>query len=188
MSETELITRARRGDETAWEALVSQYQQVAFRLAYLLLGNSDEAQDVTQDAFIRAFRAIDRFDTTRPFRPWLLSITANLARNRQRAIGRYVEALRRMILADPELATNTDNNDGQSRQASHRLWQAVRRLSSTDQEIIYLRYFLELSEAETSATLDIAHGTVKSRLHRALKHLQAVVEREFPTLREEFEP
>jgi RNA polymerase sigma-70 factor (ECF subfamily) len=62
------------------------------------------------------------------------------------------------------------------------LWQAVRRLNSVDQEVIYLRYFLELSVAETAETINIAPGTVKSRLSRALERLRRVVEREFPSL------
>jgi RNA polymerase sigma-70 factor (ECF subfamily) len=67
------------------------------------------------------------------------------------------------------------------------LWQAVRRLSQPDQEIIYLRYILDLSEAEAATALDVAPGTVKSRTHRALGRLRAVVEREFPALRESLE-
>lgn len=186
MIETELITHAHSGDETAWETLVGQYQEAAFRLAYLLMGDADEAKDVAQEAFIRAFRALGRFDTSRPFRPWLLSIVTNLARNRQRAIGRYLAALRRVILTEPEATTNDQHETGDKRQ-THILWQAVQKLNPNDREIIYLRYFMELAEAETAAILEIAPGTVKSRLHRALKRLQDLVEREFPALREEYE-
>jgi RNA polymerase sigma-70 factor (ECF subfamily) len=66
------------------------------------------------------------------------------------------------------------------------LWQAVRRLAPADQEVIYLRFFLELPEAEMAAALDVAPGTVKSRLHRALKRLRAVVETHHPGLAEKF--
>jgi RNA polymerase sigma-70 factor (ECF subfamily) len=71
---------------------------------------------------------------------------------------------------------------------AHTLWQAVRRLKSTEQEVIYLRYFLEQSEVEMAATLRVAPGTVKSRLHRALAQLRDLVDREFPALREERQP
>lgn len=181
MSEAELITRARRGDEAAWEALVVQYQEPAFRLAYLLLDDAAEAEDVTQEAFIRAFYALDRFDTARPLRPWLFRIVTNLVRNRQRAIGRYVEALRRLVWNTPEEAPNAEAEHSQ-RWETQTLWQAVRQLNQADQEIIYTRYFLELSESEMASVLDIAPGTVKSRLHRALKRLRVVVEQDLDLL------
>lgn len=84
MSESELNNRARQGDGVAWEALIRQHQESAFRLAYLLLGDTDDAEDMAREVFIHAFRALDRFDTARPLRPWLLRITAKLARNRHR--------------------------------------------------------------------------------------------------------
>lgn len=192
MTEAELITQARQGDGAAWEALLREHQQPAFRLAYLLLGDADDAADTVQDAFIRAYRALDRFDVSRPLRPWLLRITSNLARNRRRSIGRYLNALRRLIIAEPELISNTRGENlnaalrarTETQQTANTLWQAVRRLSATDQEIIYLRYFLDLSEAEAASTLEVAPGTVKSRTHRALARLREIVLKEFPSLRE----
>ena len=99
--EAELIRAALRRDEAAWEALVRIHQEPVFRYAYLIQGDSDEAEDTAQETFIHAYRALERFDISRPLRPWLLSITANLARNRFRSLGRYVSALRRMILDSP---------------------------------------------------------------------------------------
>ncbi len=66
MSELDLITRARRGDGAAWEDLVRQHQEATFRLAYLLLGDADDAEDTAQEAFIRTFQTLDRFDPSRP--------------------------------------------------------------------------------------------------------------------------
>ena len=80
MSEADLIARARAGESAAWEALAREHQQAVFRLAYLILGDPADADDVAQEAFIRAYHALDRFDTSRAARPWLLSIAANLAR------------------------------------------------------------------------------------------------------------
>lgn len=177
MSESELISRARQGDGMAWEALVRRQQEAVFRLAYLLLGDADEAEDIAQEAFIRAFCALDRFDTARPVRPWLLRITTNLAHNRRRAIGRYLAALQRLVRASPDRVINTESMTQQEWEAQA-LWQAMRRLSINDQEVIYLRYFLDLSVAETAETLGVAPGTVKSRLHRALvDRLRTLVER-----------
>ena len=179
IDETDLISRACQGDTAAWDGLVRQHQEPAFRLAYLILGDRADAEDVTQEAFVRAYLKLDTFDGARPFRPWLLSIAANLARNRRRSIGRYWAALRRYWQNEPPAAHQPDWG---ARSEARRLWQAVQRLRPMAQEIIYLRYFLDLSEAETAVTLDIAPGTAKSRLHRALKQLRSVIEADFPDL------
>lgn len=183
MTDAELIARARRGDDAAWETLIRQNQEAVFRLAYLILGDPADADDIAQETFIRAYRALDHFDTTRAARPWLLSIAANLARNRLRSVGRYVAALQRFLRADPDALAPAAAPEASDSQL---LWLAVRRLNDADQEIIYLRYFSEMSEVETAEALQIAAGTVKSRTHRALGRLRAVVEKEFPSLRESF--
>ncbi len=175
-SEQSLIIRARQGDAAAWERLMRQYQGPAFRLAYLILGDPADAEDVAQDAFIRAYLSLDGFNETRPLQPWLLQIVRNLAYNRQRSLSRYWSHLQKWWQGDPETAINPG---GQDKAEARILWQAVRQLKPAWQEVIYLRYFLELSEAETAATLDIAPGTVKSRLHRALKALKPLIEHEF---------
>jgi RNA polymerase sigma-70 factor (ECF subfamily) len=179
LPDADLIARARRRDEAAWEALAREHQEAVFRLAYLILGDPADADDVAQEAFIRAYHALDRFDTSRAVRPWLLSIAANLARNRLRSLGRYFAALGRFARGE-ELAAHDEAADGES----GLLWQAIRRLSQSDQEIIYLRYFLEMPESETAEALRVAAGTVKSRTHRALGRLRTVIENEFPALRE----
>lgn len=185
MADADLVARARQGAAEAWEAILAQHQEAVFRLAYLLLGDADDAQDVAQEAFIRAFRALGRFDLERPLRPWLLRIAANLARNRRRALGRYLAALQRALLAEPRPGEPTLVEALTAEQMrAQALWQAVRRLNTADQEVIYLRFFLEVPEAEMAATLQVAPGTVKSRLHRALGRLRAVVTAEFPELRE----
>jgi RNA polymerase sigma factor (sigma-70 family) len=183
MADDELATRARDGDQQAWELLVRRYQEPAFRLAFLLLGDPDEAEDVAQDAFIRAYLHLDSYDWTRPLRPWLLSIVANLARNRQRSLGRYLAAMRRLFAVTPRSIDVPYGRDSQAQWEAQRLREAVGRLSRAGQEVVYCRYFLALSEAETAEVLGIAPGTVKSRTHRALKQLRTVIEKEFPGLR-----
>lgn len=179
VTEPGLIERARAGEAEAWEALVLAHQQPIFRLAYLLLGDAAEAEDVAQETFIRAYRALGGFDVTRPLRPWLLRIAANLARNRRRSLRRALAMLQR--IADPP-SSPFDESAGWE---GDTLWAAVRRLGSADQEVIYLRFFLDLPESETARTLGIAQGTVKSRTSRALARLRALIDREFPDLRSE---
>lgn len=186
MTNAHLILRVCEGDEHAWEEFVHEHQQVVFRLAYLLLDDASEAEDIAQETFLRAFRALHSFDTTRSARPWLLQIAANLARNRRRSAGRYLHALGRLVhFATPPTPTIAERSA--ERSEAQTLRQAVKQLNASDQQIIYLRYFLELSEIETAVTLDIAHGTVKSRLSRALERLRNIIARDFPVLREERE-
>src|SRR5216684_5013445 len=92
--EATLVARAQRGDLVAYEELVRQYEAVAFRVAYLVLRDAAEAQDMAQEAFVRAYRALDHFRTGEPFRPWLLRIVANQAVSAQRS------ARRRSALAE----------------------------------------------------------------------------------------
>lgn len=188
MSKTNLINRARQGDEVAWSTLVGQHQEAIFRMAYLLLRDGAEAKDATQETFIRAFHALDSFDSTRPLRPWLLQITKNVARNRRRAMGRYWAALQRFFQNEAPVQAAPHPGDEHLREwEAETLWQAVQRLKPLDQEIIYLRYFLNLSVTEAAEAAEIAPGTVKSRLHRALERLRTVIEAEFPSLQEERE-
>lgn len=184
LNDFELVSRARAGNDAAWETLVGNHQEPVFRLAYLMLGDAHDAEDVAQETFIRAFRALGSFDLDRSLRPWLLSITTNLAHNRRRSLGRYLAALRRTFQSEPEEVSYLGERTGEEWEANL-LWQAMRRLKPGEQEVVYMRYFLELSEAEMAQALAVAPGTVKSRLHRALGKLRTVVDTDFPSLREE---
>jgi RNA polymerase sigma-70 factor (ECF subfamily) len=181
-----LVQRVRDGDDSAWEKLVQAHQQPVFRLSYLLLGDAADAEDNAQETFLRAWRALDRFDTSRSLRPWLLSIAANLARNRRRSIGRYFGAVQRLWQSDPRHPTTVEEHT-QQRSQSESLWQAVQRLQPDHQQVIYLRYFLEMSVEDTAETLGTTPGTVKSRLHRAIERLRQVIDAEYPGLKEFWE-
>lgn len=182
MDESTLILHAANGDAAAWEPLVLAHQDAVFRLAYLILGDPDDASDIAQEAFLRAWNHIKRFDATRPLRPWLLSIVANLARNRHRSAGRYVATLTRAFRNDPAPA-DIEEKSARHLEASE-LWKAVQTLNMPDQQIVYLRYFLDLSVMETAEVLQVAEGTVKSRLSRALERLRGIIQQEFPVLAE----
>ena len=177
-----LVRLARKNDSGAWETLVRRHQEPVFRLACLILGDAAEAEDAAQETFLRAYGALGRFDDTRPLRPWLLSIAANLARNRLRSAGRYRAALQRAFRAAPEHyhppPERTEAGD------ARRLREAVTRLPPDGQDIVYLRYFLGLSEAETAAALGIPPGTAKSRLSRSLARLRDIIEAHYPDLRD----
>ena len=188
-SEEALIRRARAGDPAAWQALVRAHQEHVFRLAYLTLHDADEAEDMAQEAFLRAFLTLDRFELGRPVRPWLTRIAINLARNRRRSLGRYWNHLRRVLAneLEPEHDGGGLENHVQARWQADGLRGAVGRLSQDKQEVLYLRFFLAMSEADMAAALDVRPGTVKSRLHRATVELRQIIEADFPELREIFE-
>ena len=183
MDESTLVRHAANGDAAAWEPLVLAHQEAVFRLCYLLLGDPDDAEDVAQETFLRAWNHLKRFDATRPLRPWLLSIASNLASNRRRSAGRYLAALTRALRNEPASSTSTEERSAQRMEAND-LWRAVQNLSLPDQQIIYLRYFLELSVTETAQALNVAEGTVKSRLSRALERLRGIIQQDFPVLAE----
>lgn len=182
MDEITLIRQAVNGDEASWEPLMLSHQQAVFRFAYLLLGDPDEAEDIAQETFLRAWNHLNRFDSSRPLRPWLLSIASNLASNRRRSAGRYLAALTRAF-RDESPAPEVEEKSAERIQADA-LWQAVKNLDLADQQIIYLRYFLELPVEETAQVLGVAQGTVKSRLSRALEKLRKVIQQDFPLLAE----
>jgi RNA polymerase sigma factor (sigma-70 family) len=171
-TESGLVERARRGDVRAYEELVRRYQDVAFRLAYTILGAAEEAEDAIQEGFVRAYHALGRFRRGAPVRPWLLTIVANAARTRR------ATSARRPTLTLQAVATAADDSarspESVALVAEQRLelLNAVNALRDDDQRVIAYRYFLDLSEAEIAQLLGCACGTVKSRLSRALTRLR----------------
>jgi RNA polymerase sigma factor (sigma-70 family) len=172
-----LANRARRGDERAFEELVRMYQGLAYRTAYLLTGSATDAEDAAQIGFVKAWTALPRFRPGAPFKPWLLCIVANEAHNRRRSAGRRAAlALRATAAQPPEDAAPSPEGAALGRERRDELLAAVNSLDERDRDILTCRYFLELSEAETSEVLGIRRGTVKSRTARALERLRAEVD------------
>lgn len=171
--EPELVSRAARGEVPAYEELVRRYQGIAHRTALLIAGAA-RADDAAQAAFVKAYRALSRFDRSRPFRPWLLRIVVNEARNLRRAEARRAAIELRAGGASESVPGPED--EAAARERRETLLAAVNALDEADREVIGMRYFLELGEAETAAALGVAVGTVKSRLSRALGRLRAVME------------
>jgi RNA polymerase sigma-70 factor (ECF subfamily) len=178
-----LIERARQGDQSAYGELVRDHQETAFRVAFLITRSAQDAEDVTQEAFLKAWRALGRFRPEAPFRPWLLRIVANEARNRVRSNRRRREApgldevttlgARAWEPSDPSPSPEERMLAADDRRI---LLAALDRLRDEDRLVIGARYLLELSEAETAEALGIARGTVKSRLSRAMSRLRTALE------------
>jgi RNA polymerase sigma factor (sigma-70 family) len=177
LDESELVERAKKGDTRAYEVLVKRYQGIAQRTAYVVTGDAADAEDATQSAFIKAYYALGRFRSDAAFRPWLLKIVANEARNRRRSAGRR-EGLRLRLEGDPPREDAAPSPEaavlaGERRRA---LVEALNSLKEDERRVIALRYLLDLSEKEMAAAMGVAKGTVKSRLARAMKKLGAVLD------------
>jgi RNA polymerase sigma factor (sigma-70 family) len=175
--ESDLVEQARGGDARAYEELVKMHQGIAFRTAYLVAGSAEEAEDAAQQAFVKAYRALGRFRRGAPFRPWLLRIVTNEARNRRRAAGRRTSLALR-VAADDTSGGAAPSPEGDLLGSERRrlLLDALGRLREEDQLVVACRYFLDLSEEETAETLGWRRGTVKSRLSRALARLRTELE------------
>ena len=158
----------------AFSVLVSRYQQLALRVAYPLVG--DEAEDVVQDALVKAFRNLRRFRPGGPFRAWLLRIVANESSNRRRSAGRRARlALRVAGERSSGDAAPSPENAALTSERGRVIADALAQLPEADRLVIGLRWFAQLSEREMAETLDCAPGTVKSRLARAMERLRALV-------------
>jgi len=176
LDDTALVERARNGDVNAYETLVQHYQELAFRVAYQVTGDAADAEDAAQEAFVNAYYALGRFRPGAPFRPWLLRIVANEARNRRMAAHRRTDLAQRAQVAQtsgeaapsPEAAAEAD-------EFRATLVASLRRLRDDDRLILAYRLFFDLSEAEMAEALKCPRGTVKSRLSRALGRLRAVL-------------
>jgi RNA polymerase sigma-70 factor (ECF subfamily) len=172
--DAEAIARARGGDVAAYEELVRRYQDVALRTAYLVCPETD-ADDAVQEAFLKAYAALSRFRDGAPFKPWLLRIVANEARNRRRSAGRRTGLAQRAVAAAGPAVEPSPEHGYLAAEQRAALLAAVNRLRDEDREVIGARFLLELSEAETSEALGIPRGTVKSRTWRALARLREVL-------------
>jgi RNA polymerase sigma factor (sigma-70 family) len=171
-TEEELVERAKQGNVQAYEELVRTYQSIAFRTAYVIAGSAADAEEAAQDGFVKAYRALRRFRSGAPFRPWLLQIVANEARNRRRSAGRRA-ALELRLAAAGTSGGAAPSPEGELAASEQRtvLLHAIERLREEERLVLACRFFLDLSEEETAAALGCRRGTVKSRQSRALARL-----------------
>ncbi|MEA2452887.1 MAG: hypothetical protein QOG04_1597 [Actinomycetota bacterium] len=174
----ELVERARQGDVGAYEELVKRHQQLAIRVAYLITRDRGEAEDATQEAFVKAYRALGRFRAGSPFRPWVLTIVSNEAKNRRTSGSRRAALAVRAEEARPSGGAAPSPEvaalDSESRAE---VLAAMDLLDDKDRLALSYRYFLDMNEADMAAALGIARGTVKSRISRAQARLKVALER-----------
>ena len=176
--DVDLIDRARQGDVDAYGELVRRYQHEARRTAAAVAGMAN-ADDAAQEAFVRAFGFLHRFRPGAPFRPWLLAIVANVARNHTRSSHRWTRAVRAPVERGRlTVTTPSAEDEAMGRRRDGTVRAALDGLPGRYRDVVACRYLLDLSEEETAQVLGIARGTVKSRLSRGLDRLERQLDRE----------
>ena len=181
MPETEqaLIQRAQKGDQEAFALLVTEHQRYVFNLAVRVLKNEEEALDVAQETFVRAWTALPNFRGQSQFRTWLYRIVTNLCYNRLPNLRRTLNELGDDVIADvPETDLAFDNpaHGLESRELRSHLHQAIDHLDENYRLLISLRYQNELSYEEMATMLNLPLGTVKTGLFRAKEQLRRALE------------
>lgn len=173
------IKAAQAGSEDALEELYRRHWPWAHRAAYLVVHDAAAAEDIAQESFLSAVRAIDRFDRRRPFGPWLNRIVVNRAIDWARARALRSEAA---IEAGVELPASEEGGSAEAggRPYSDATVAALASLSPEHRAVVVLRYLLEYTPGEIAAMLELPRGTVNSRLRRGLDGLQALLEEPAP--------
>lgn len=174
MLEPDLRTRFRQGDPDAVRSIYRSYGRLVYAVAHKVLGDRSLAEEATQQAFLKAWRAADSFDERRELGPWLAAIARRIAIDiyRREAL-RRADPLDSVNLGDPTLSSSP-----QSAESIYDVWavrEAVAQLPTDEQEVVRLQHFEGLTHAEIAERLAVAVGTVKSRSFRAHKHLAALL-------------
>jgi RNA polymerase sigma-70 factor, ECF subfamily len=170
----DIVQRVRAGDVDAFGQIVKGYERRVFALAVMILRNREGADDVTQDAFVRAFERLDLYDVRRPFYPWLATITVRLSRN---WLARHSPGARRETPIQPESSAYASAAPAAldvlvAEDEGRHLWRLVERLPLGERTAVVLHYRQELSVSEVASAIGVTAGTVKTLLFRARQHLR----------------
>jgi RNA polymerase sigma-70 factor, ECF subfamily len=175
-----LIGRCQRGDRLAIEVLIRRYQNYVFRLCYLVMRSEQDAEDMAQETFVRAFRALPRFEFREGtcFEGWLYRIAVNACRSRMRR--RWYQVLPWPEPAPQLTSEPTEQPDQVLMQGQRRdeILAAIGSLGDKHRLVVILRYYAGMSNEEIARALNIPSGTVRSRLHVARQRLRALLEQE----------
>ena len=174
MNELLLISRARGGDREAFGALVEQYRDNVYRLAYRMCGNAYDADEAAQEAFVAAWRALPNFRGDAKFSTWLYRLTTNTAIDVMRREKRH------QTVGDGEMVDVADDADSpqetvERTEQQEAVQKALSTLSEEYREVLLLRYMEELDYAEIAEVLQLPSGTVKSRINRAKAALKTAL-------------
>ena len=173
----DLIRRCQRGDQLAISALIRRYQNYVYRLCYLVMRNEQDAEDMTQETFIRASRALPRYEIRQgiSFEAWLYRIAVNCCRSRMRR--KWYQVLpwpdpAPQLCVEPEQQPDRMMMRGEQRDE---ILEAIDSLGEKHRLVVILRYYAGLSNEEISQALNVPSGTVRSRLHTARQRLKILL-------------
>ena len=173
-TDLELVAQARRGNRDAFGALVTRYLRPALAVAWEYAPTRDDAEDLVQDAFLRALRSLDRFDETRPFRPWFFTILRNVARNAAERHSRWTS-----VAVPDELPANEGDPEDDAHRAGLRegIQQGLDMLPPMQQTCFRLCDIEGFDGPEVAEMLGLSAATVRTHRHRARATLRAALER-----------
>ncbi len=169
-----LIQRCLSGDQAAWELIVRQYWRKVFNVAYKFVGKHDQAEDLTQDIFLKIFKSLDTFDRRANFQTWLISISRNLCIDHYRSVRKERETIDRDVDANELTPASRDPGPVAALEQRDRvtlLRQALSELPETLRTAVLMRDIQELSYQEIADRLRLPEGTVKSRINRGRTEL-----------------
>lgn len=172
-SDEQLVTAARGGEVSAFEALTARHREAVWRVAFRLLGNEEEAFDACQDVFVKAWRLLstERFSDTH-FRGWLFRLTVNLCRDRLRARRRRLQLFVPLSDDAPDAPSPDPLKVWETRVWSEEVRRAVESLPEAQRVVVILRHYEGLTTKEIAETLHLSHVTVRVRLTRAMAALR----------------
>jgi RNA polymerase sigma-70 factor (ECF subfamily) len=173
-AQDELIERCLEGDQLAWDAIVRQHWRKVFNVAYKFVGKHDEAEDLTQDIFLKIFKSLQTFDRRANFQTWLISVSRNLCIDHYRSVRKERETIDRDV--DPGDLSPTSHEVSpyvalEQRDRVVLLREALEKLPETLRTAVLLRDIQELSYQEIATQLRLPEGTVKSRINRGRTEL-----------------
>jgi RNA polymerase sigma-70 factor (ECF subfamily) len=176
----ELVERCIAGDQAAWEEIVRLHRRKVFNLAYKFVGRQDEAEDLTQEIFLRIFKALHTFDRRANFSTWLISISRNLCIDHYRSLRKERETMARDVDASvltPASAERSPHGHLEQRDLKQLIRTALAELPPALREAVVLRDLQEFSYLEIAARLNLPEGTVKSRINRGRLELARQITR-----------
>jgi len=187
------VIQAQQGSDEAFTKLVEEHQTHVYNLCYRMLGEPEAAEDAAQESFLRAYQNLHRFDQSRPFPTWLLSIAAHycIDRLRRRKLSMFSldeenDEGATYEIADP--ASPDPEVESVKHEERDRLHILLKDLDETDRAAIIMRYWYDYSEVEIAESLRLTVSAVKSRLHRARRSLAGMWQEEWPRTRPERRP
>jgi RNA polymerase sigma-70 factor (ECF subfamily) len=172
--EAQWLDQALKGNPVAFSQLVESYQKPVYNLCYRMLGNAEDAEDASQETFLRAYKSMRRYDRSRPFSTWLLSIAAHYCIDQIRKRRMTVVSIEDLPVPDlPDHALGLEATVGLKEQ-QRRVRVLLENLDATDRAAVIMYYWYDFSYEEISRALSLTESAVKSRLHRARRAMAQI--------------